>query len=86
MKKIVSILFVSLFMLTLSIPTFAAEATTPSTPDTTTLSSGEDDYGVMPIADVLVWYYKSDGVDLYMRQWNETRGYWVSPEWIKISA
>lgn len=38
---------------------------------------------IEPRADVIYWRFRtlSDGT-IQKRRWNETRGYWVDPEWI----
>ena len=41
--------------------------------------------GIMPLADVIVMVTRTYQGRLQCRRWNETRGYWVDPEWIDIS-
>ncbi|MEY8311068.1 hypothetical protein AALA61_03575 [Oscillospiraceae bacterium 42-9] len=41
--------------------------------------------GIMPLADVIVMKTRIFNGRLQCRRWNETRGYWVDPEWIDIS-
>ncbi len=41
------------------------------------------DPDVEPMADTIVWKYKTvDGV-LYKRRWNQTKSVWVDANWIK---
>lgn len=43
-----------------------------------------EDYGISPYADVIVTKMRiHNGVAQY-RHWNETRGYWVEPDWIDM--
>lgn len=35
-------------------------------------------------ADVIVTKYRMSGGVMQYRRWNETRGYWVDPEWINL--
>ena len=35
-------------------------------------------------ADVITTYYKAINNRMYYRRWNETRGYWVDPDWIPL--
>lgn len=41
---------------------------------------------IEPRADVVYWIYRtlSDGT-IQKRRWNETRGYWVDPDWIDVN-
>lgn len=41
---------------------------------------------IEPRADVVYWIYRvlDDGT-LQKRRWNETRGYWVDPDWIDVN-
>lgn len=39
---------------------------------------------VAPRADVIVRKYRKYNDVLQYRRWNETRGYWVDPEWINM--
>ena len=41
---------------------------------------------IEPRADVIYWRFRtlSDGT-VQKRRWNETRGYWVDPDWIDIN-
>lgn len=41
---------------------------------------------IEPRADVVYWIFRklSDGT-IQKRRWNETRGYWVDPDWIDIN-
>lgn len=41
---------------------------------------------IEPRADVIYWMYRelSDGT-IQKRRWNETRGYWVDPDWIDVN-
>ena len=41
--------------------------------------------GIMPLADVIVLKKRIYQGRYQVRSWNETRGYWVDPEWIDIS-
>lgn len=36
-------------------------------------------------ADVIVIKYRTNNGVLQYRRWNETRGYWVDPDWIDLS-
>lgn len=40
---------------------------------------------IEPKADVIYWRYRtlSNGI-IQKRRWNETRGYWVDPDWIDV--
>lgn len=41
---------------------------------------------IEPRADVIYWRFRtlSDGT-VQKRRWNETRGYWVDPDWIDVN-
>lgn len=41
---------------------------------------------IEPRADVVYWIYRtlSNGT-IQKRRWNETRGYWVDPDWIDVN-
>lgn len=41
---------------------------------------------IEPRADVVYWIYRtlSNGI-IQKRRWNETRGYWVDPDWINVN-
>ena len=42
--------------------------------------------GIQPYADVIVTKYRAYQGLFQKRRWNETRGYWVDPEWITIGT
>ena len=42
------------------------------------------DYGITPYADVIVVKVRYYNGQYQYRRWNETRGYWVDPEWIDM--
>ena len=42
------------------------------------------DYGITPYADVIVVKVRYYNGKYQYRRWNETRGYWVDPEWIDM--
>ncbi|MBE6824220.1 MAG: hypothetical protein E7513_02620 [Ruminococcaceae bacterium] len=42
------------------------------------------DPDVEPMADVIVWKYKTVNGVLYKRRWNETKCVWVDSAWIKV--
>lgn len=38
---------------------------------------------IEPRADVIYWRFRTlDDGTIQKRRWNETRGYWVDPDWI----
>lgn len=39
---------------------------------------------IQPRADVIVYKYRLLGDKRQYRRWNETRGYWVDPDWIDL--
>ncbi|CVI72883.1 MAG TPA: hypothetical protein H9968_02010 [Candidatus Anaerobutyricum stercoris] len=41
---------------------------------------------IEPRADVVYWIYRTlDDGTIQKRRWNETRGYWVDPDWIDVN-
>ena len=44
------------------------------------------DVGIQPCAVVIVTKYRAYQGLFQKRRWNETRGYWVDPEWITIGT
>lgn len=64
-----------------AVTSFAAEPAAPSAVSANAKADGEET--ITPYADTIVWKYQViDGV-LYKRRWNQTKGVWVDPYWIK---
>lgn len=41
---------------------------------------------IEPRADVIYWRFRTlDDGTVQKRRWNETRGYWVDPDWINVN-
>lgn len=41
---------------------------------------------IEPRADVIYWRFRTlDDGTVQKRRWNETRGYWVDPDWIDVN-
>mgnify|MGYP001044728487 CR=1 FL=1 len=43
-----------------------------------------EDYEITPYADVIVFKTRIHNGKAQYRHWNETRGYWVEPDWIDM--
>lgn len=64
-----------------AITSFAAESAAPAAVSVNAKAGGGET--ITPYADTIVWKYQLiDGV-LYKRRWNQTKGVWVDPYWIK---
>ena len=78
-KKIICT-FCAMIMISSLMPTsYAAECFPKITPIS---SSSESE--IVPYADVIVRKYRTYNGVLQYRRWNETRGYWVDPDWIDV--
>ncbi|WNX83960.1 hypothetical protein RWV98_15440 [Agathobaculum sp. NTUH-O15-33] len=62
-------------------PAACAADVTAQTPSVETTTSAAE---VTPRADVIVTKTRVLGGRVQYRRWNETRGYWVDPEWIYL--
>lgn len=46
----------------------------------------EVEAAIEPRADVIRWIYRElDDGTIQKRRWNETKGYWVDPDWIDVN-
>ena len=46
----------------------------------------EVEAAIEPRADVIYWRYRRlDDGTIQKRRWNETKGYWVDPDWIDVN-
>lgn len=48
------------------------------------ISTNSEGSTISPRADVIVYKYRLLNGKQQYRRWNETRGYWVDPEWIDL--
>lgn len=78
-KKIAAILFSAAIAASALATTAQAAAEEPPTPQSV-------ETGIQPYADVIVTKYRAYQGKFQKRRWNETRGYWVDPEWITIGT
>ncbi len=68
------------FTICMQTPAYAVTET--NVIDKTSLTS--EDYEVTPYADVIVLKTRLYNGKAQYRHWNETRGYWVEPDWIDM--
>lgn len=78
-KKIAAILFSAAIAASALATTAQAAVAEPPTPQSV-------ETGIQPYADVIVTKYRAYQGKFQKRRWNETRGYWVDPEWITIGT
>ncbi|MCI8855806.1 MAG: hypothetical protein HFH26_04555 [Clostridiaceae bacterium] len=70
------------FTICMQTPAYAVnEVNMMNTPSLTT-----EDYEVSPYADVIVLKTRIHNGKPQYRHWNETRGYWVEPDWVDMEA
>ena len=76
-KILVSLFCVSLFATTISMSASAKDFTV-----NTRVVSPTTYENMEPRIDVIKYVYRNLDGRLQYRRWNETRGYWVDPDWI----
>ena len=74
MRKFVIALLIVLALFSVCLPAYAAEVEVPET--------SESESVIEPRADVIIIKYRTYNGVVQYRRWDETRGYWVDPEWI----
>ncbi len=81
-KRSLCLVFVLIMMMSSLFCVSAAEVATDNNDGVMITAVGGSD--AEPLADTIVWKYKTvDGV-LYKRRWNETQQKWYDSAWIKV--
>lgn len=84
MHKSVQKLFYYLSLSALCLSLGAAQLNTLNAVPVECSITSDSESGITPYADVIVYKTRMhNGVAQY-RRWNETRGYWVDPDWIDV--
>ena len=79
-RKIVAALFAA----AIAVSAMSATVTAQAAEEQSTVQSFSA--GIQPYADVIVTKYRAYQGKFQKRRWNETRGYWVDPDWITIGT